>query len=190
MQVAIADVDKELKRALLLVEEACEGEGIDLHGQDFRAQPVLVQTAERRARELATAAESFADAAESGGAFDQELLGTLLSGAWLLGAKTVRLAWQAADPGSREPSWEAILLLLEYSATSVDAAIRKLSSSVTLDVRARLEAARVELDQVWSPWSGGVSPEARRALADLVDNDRAPSPFCRSEGGTRTERAD
>ena len=145
-RVVIDDICGDLEKALELLAEVAEREGIDVSGPTFDppSSPAL-EEASRLGIELVMAAKALADAALDGGAREEdEALAFLVGGSGLLASKTTRLVWEDVyEPYERCRSWSppssAILLLIEHVAERLDRAAAHLGDFVTPAVRARFD---------------------------------------------------
>jgi hypothetical protein len=189
-EVLVADLTRDLNRALVMLEDACEQEGIDV--SDLKPPPVppLVARAQELGSDLVRAAMALTEAAVRTGRVDEATSAQLVGNATLIAVKVVRVAWTLAEgrpPPDQGDVIEPILLLVERASAEVRRDGRALTPFVPALLAARFAATHGAMIDLVTPWIAGISAGTRRELNALIAAGCAPSPFCRrgSEGGAR-----
>lgn len=178
----IAEVTRDLKRALVMLEDACEEEGIDLDDLQPPPIPPLVTRAQQLGADLVRAAADLTEAAVRTGRIDEATSARLVGNTTLIAVKVARVAWSLSETGlPPDPceSVEPILLLVERASAEVRRDGRALVPFVPALLLARFAAAHGAMIDLVTPWIARVDPAARRELNARIAAGCAPSPFCR-----------
>jgi hypothetical protein len=174
-QIALADITRELERAMALAAAQADRHGIDWSSTD---EPPGDPSVADEAEDLGIVLVDAANELTAGEGEEEEPAEAVVAAACLLSTKVARVAREAGHPAlddDRRGS-EAILLLIEHTWRSLDAAAGHFSRRPKRF--ARFKWARAALWRLVGPWLRGVSAETRRTLAAMIEAGRAPSPFC------------
>jgi hypothetical protein len=187
-EVLVAEVTRDLNRALVILEEVCEAEGIDVSNLEPPPTPDLVTRAQPLGADLVRAAADLTEAAARTGRIDEVTASRLVGNATLVAVKVVRVAWSLGDT-TRAPvdAIEPILMLVERASAELRRDARTLAPFVPALLTARFAATHGAMIDFVTPWIAGVSADARAELNARIAAGCAPSPFCRrrEEGGAR-----
>ena len=181
-EVLVAELNRDLNRALLILEEACEQEGIDTTNLEPPPIPALVTRAQSLGTDLVRAAVALTEAAARTGRIDEATTSRLVGGASLIAVKAARVAWNLGD-ASRPPDLadaiEPILLLVERANAELRRDARSLAPFAPALLVARFAAAHGAMIDLVTPWIAEVSATSRAELNARIAAGCAPSPFCR-----------
>jgi hypothetical protein len=188
--VLLADLTRDLNRALVMLEEICEEEGVDCGCAEPIPTPPLVGQAQELGIDLVRAASELTEAAVRTGRIDEATSARLVGNTTLLAVKVARVAWSFSDPvldPDRGDVVQPILLLVERASAEVRRDGRALAPFVPALLTARFAAAHGAMVDLVTPWIARVDPAARRELQARIAAGCAPSPFCRrgAEGAAR-----
>src|SRR5205814_10158559 len=110
----VADLTRDLNRALVILEQACLADGIDPDSIEPVPTPPVAGLAESLGADLVRAAVTLTEAAVRSGRTDQAISSRLVGNSTLMAVKTTRVAWALAA-GNAEPL-EPLLLLIEHTS--------------------------------------------------------------------------
>ena len=176
-EVWLQDLHDNLQRSIDMLEALAQEEGLDLD-----TPPVPPKLVSLDVRRLSKAGQSCFTAALD--AFENSSpLGSegeeILDLATLVKVKTARLT--AFGEGEREETWEidAVpnLFLIEQTLRAMGKHVSSLRATMPGTNWGRLEDSRLSAQRLIAEHLAGRF-DARRVLADLVKQGKAPSPFC------------
>jgi hypothetical protein len=180
--VLVAELTRDLNRALLILEEECEKEGIDTSNLEPPTIPPQVTRAQSLGTDLVRAAADLTEAAARTGRIDEATTSRLVGNTSLIAVKVSRVAWNLGE-GERVPDLadvvEPILLLVERANAEVRRDARTLGPFVPALLVARFAAAHGAMIDLVTPWIAEVSAASRAELNARIAAGCAPSPFCR-----------
>jgi hypothetical protein len=182
----VADLTRDLNRALVMLEQACVEEGIDPATIQPVPTPPLAALAESLGADLVRAAVGLTEGAVRAGGTDEATSCRLVGNTTLMAVKTTRVAWGL---GAHQPDppdlLEPILLLIERTSAQIRGDGRLLAPFVRPALVARFAAAHGAMIDFVTPWIAQISQAARTELRERIEAGCAPSPFCRrrTEGG-------
>ena len=180
--VLVAELNRDLNRALLILEEACEQEGLDTTNLELPPLPPLVARAQSLGADLVGAAAALTEAAARTGRIDEVTTSRLVGNTSLIAVKVSRVAWHLDETG-RVPDLtevvEPILLLIERANAEVRRDARTLAPFAPALLVARFAAAHGAMIDLVTPWIAEVSAASRAELNARIVAGCAPSPFCR-----------
>jgi hypothetical protein len=180
--VLVAEINRDLNRALVILEEACAEEGIDTANLEPAPVPPLVTRTQPLGTDLVRAAVELTGAAARTGRIDEATTTRLVGNASLIAVKTVRVAWTLGDPtypsALGEPI-EPILLLIERANAELRRDARTLAPFAPALPMARFAATHGAMIDLVTPWIAGISLATRAELNARIAAGCAPSPFCR-----------
>jgi len=181
LDVVAEMVGGELQRALDMLAQVAEEEGIDLSAEP-EPEPVSLLARRSRAHALALCREVAALARAVEGQ-RWELARRLRSAVQTVAVKTARVVGflDAEGRPQRPESWAQDgapnMLVIEHALGEVDTLVAFIRRSVGGVDLGAVDDARRELDRVLAPWFAILGDEVRLELAEWVAAGRAPSPF-------------
>jgi len=175
----VADLTRDLNRALVMLEQACADEGIDPATIDPVPTPALAVQAEALGADLVRAAAELTEAAVRAGGAQEAIASRLVGNTTLLAVKTTRVAWGLGlDQPDPRDLLDPIILLIERTSAQLRGDCRLLAPFVPALLAARFAAAHGAMVDLVTPWIAEVSAQARVALRERIEEGTAPSPFC------------
>jgi hypothetical protein len=179
----VADLTRDLNRALVMLEQVCPDDGIDPATVELVPSPPLAGRAESVGAELVRAAAALTEAAARAGGTDSVSASRLVGNSTLIAVKTTRVAW-GLGAGHRDPPdiLEPILLLIERTTAQLRADSRVLAPFAPVALVAAFADAHGAMIDLVTPWIAQISEAARAELRARIAEGSAPSPFCRKGG--------
>jgi hypothetical protein len=179
-EALVADLTRDLNRALVMLEQACLAEGIDPATIEPLATPPLAKRAESLGADLVRAAAGLTEAAVRAGGTGEAITSRVVGDSTLLAVKTTRVAWGLGSDRPDPPEvLEPILLLIERTSAQLRADGRILGPFAPPLLVARFAAAHGAMIDFVTPWIAQISAQARAELRARIEEGSAPSPFCR-----------